>query len=77
MMHLTLCCEVHYSKIIQRILDSPENGDQRVLSGYASSCVFFICGFSIVTPLFSVTPILGMCLENSGVMLPKSRTEDT
>jgi hypothetical protein len=38
----------------------PENGDQRVLSGYAGSCVSFIYGFSSVTPLFSDTLILGM-----------------
>jgi hypothetical protein len=31
-----------------------------VLSGYASSCVPFIHGFGNVTPLFSVTPILGV-----------------
>jgi hypothetical protein len=33
-----------------------ENGDQRVLSGYASSYASFIYGFSSITPLFSVTP---------------------
>jgi hypothetical protein len=38
----------------------PENGDQRVLSGYASSCVSFVHGFGSVTPLFFVTPILGV-----------------
>jgi hypothetical protein len=37
-----------------------ENGDQRVLSGYASSCVSCIHGFVSITPLFFVTPILGV-----------------
>jgi hypothetical protein len=55
----------------------PENGDQRVLSSYASSCVSFIRDFDSVTPLFSVTPILGVWSENIGVMLSKSQTEDT
>jgi hypothetical protein len=55
----------------------PENGDKRVLSGYASSCVSFVRGFASVIPLFSVTLILGMWSENSGVMLPKSQIEDT
>jgi hypothetical protein len=27
----------------------PENGDQRVLSGYASFCVSFVCGFASIT----------------------------
>jgi hypothetical protein len=31
-----------------------------VLSDYTSSCVSFIRGFGSVTPLFSVTPILGV-----------------
>jgi hypothetical protein len=53
-----------------------ENGDQHVLSSYASSCISFICGFGSVTPLFSITPILGVWSENNGVMLPKSRTKD-
>jgi hypothetical protein len=38
----------------------PQNGDQRVLSGYYTSCVSFIHGFGSVTPLFSVTSILDM-----------------
>jgi hypothetical protein len=38
----------------------PKNGDQRVLSGYHSSYLSFIRGFSSVTMLFSVTPILGV-----------------
>jgi hypothetical protein len=38
----------------------PENGDQRELSGYASSCVSFIHGFGSVTLLFSGTPTLGV-----------------
>jgi hypothetical protein len=50
----------------------PKNGDQRVFPSYASSCVSFVHGFSSVTPLFSVTPILGVWSENSRVMLPKS-----
>jgi hypothetical protein len=55
----------------------PENGDQRVLFSYCSSCVSFVRGFSSVTPLFSGTPIFGVWLMNSGIMLPKSWTEDT
>jgi hypothetical protein len=55
----------------------PKDYYQRVLSGYASSCVSFIHGFGSVTLLFSVTPILGVWLKNSRVMLPKSWTEDT
>jgi hypothetical protein len=55
----------------------PENDNQRVLSGYASSCVSFIRSFGSVTPLFSVTPILGVWSENNGVMRPKSQMEDT
>jgi hypothetical protein len=54
-----------------------ENDDQHVLSGYTSSCVSFVRGFGSVTPLFSVTPILGVLSENGGVMLSKSRTKDT
>jgi hypothetical protein len=38
----------------------PGNGDQRVLSSYASSCVSFVRGFGSVTLLFSVISILGM-----------------
>jgi hypothetical protein len=37
-----------------------ENDDQCVLSDYTSSCVSFIRGFDSVTPLFSVTLILGV-----------------
>jgi hypothetical protein len=36
----------------------PQNGNQCVLSGYATSCVSFIHGFSTITPLFSITLIL-------------------
>jgi hypothetical protein len=54
-----------------------ENGDQHMLFGYASFCVSFIRGFNSVTPLFSVTPILGVWSENNVVMLPKSWTKDT
>jgi hypothetical protein len=43
-----------------------------VLSSYASSYVSFIRGLGSVIPLFSITPILGVSSENSGVMLPKS-----
>jgi hypothetical protein len=38
----------------------PENGDQRVLSGYASSCISFVRGFSSITLLFSGIPILAV-----------------
>jgi hypothetical protein len=38
----------------------PENGDQRVLSGYAGSCVPFIRDFGSITSLFFGTPILDM-----------------
>jgi hypothetical protein len=56
--HIKLCgasfhnCLAYFGK--------PKNGEQRALSGYASSCVSFVRGFGSVTPLFSVTPILGM-----------------
>jgi hypothetical protein len=55
----------------------PENSDQHVLSDYVSSCVSFFCGFGSLTPLFSITLILGVWLENNRVMLPKSQAEDT
>jgi hypothetical protein len=55
----------------------PENDDQHVLYGYASSCVSFIRGFYSVTLLFFVTPILDIWSKNNRVMLPKSWTEDT
>jgi hypothetical protein len=54
----------------------PENDDQYVSSGYAGSCVSFIHDFDSVTPLFSITSILGVRSENNGVMLQKSRTKD-
>jgi hypothetical protein len=60
MMHLTLSCDVHYFEIVQRIFGQSENDDQRVLFGYASSCVSFVRGFDSVTLLFSVTLILGV-----------------
>jgi hypothetical protein len=56
-MHLTLSCEVHRSRIIQRILDSLRMVTS-VLSNYTDSCVSFVYGFSSITPLFSGTPIL-------------------
>jgi hypothetical protein len=49
-----------------------ENGDQCVLSGYASSCVSFIHSVGSVTPLFSITQILDVWSENSRVMPLKS-----
>jgi hypothetical protein len=55
----------------------PENGDQRVLSSYASSYVSFIRSFGSVTPLFSGTQILGVWSKNNGVMLSKSWMKDT
>jgi hypothetical protein len=64
-----LNCPAHFRQ--------PENGDQCLLSNYASSCVSFIHGFGSVAPLFSNSPILGVWSENSGVMLPKSWTKDT
>jgi hypothetical protein len=73
--HIKLCgtsfwnCPAYFGQL--------ENGDQHVLSSCASSCVSFVCGFDSATPLFSVTSILGVWSENSGVMLPKSQTEDT
>jgi hypothetical protein len=54
-----------------------KNGDQRVLSGYSSSGVSVVRGFSGVTPLFSITPILDVWSENSRVMRSESWTEDT
>jgi hypothetical protein len=54
----------------------PENGDQRVLSGYTSFCVSFVHGFGSVTPLFSITPIFDVWSKNSGVILSKSWTEN-
>jgi hypothetical protein len=38
-----------------------------VLSGYASSCVSFIPCFGIVTPLFSVTPIMYDGFSDTGI----------
>jgi hypothetical protein len=32
----------------------------------------FVHGFDGITLLFSDAPVSGVCLENSGVMLPKS-----
>jgi hypothetical protein len=40
------------------------------------SCAF-IRGFDSITMLFSDAPVSGMCSENSGVMLPKSRMKHT
>jgi hypothetical protein len=40
------------------------------------SCTF-IRGFDGITLLFSDAPVSGVCSENSGVMLPKSRTKRT
>jgi hypothetical protein len=54
----------------------PENDDRCILSGVCL-CVSFIHDFSSVTLLFSDTPILSVWSVNSGVMLPKSRMEDT
>jgi hypothetical protein len=45
---------------LSSVFGQSENGDQRVLSSYASSCVSFVRGFDSVTPLFSVTSILGV-----------------
>jgi hypothetical protein len=42
----------------------------------SGSCVSFVHDFGSVTLLFSDTSILGVWLENSGVMLLKSRIED-
>jgi hypothetical protein len=48
----------------------PENGNLCL-------CVSSICNFVSVNMLFSDTPISGVWSENNGVMLPKSRLEDT
>jgi hypothetical protein len=40
------------------------------------SCTF-VRGFDGITLLFSDAPVSGMCLENNGVMLPKSQTKRT
>jgi hypothetical protein len=40
------------------------------------SCTF-IRGFDGITLLFFDAPVLGVCSENSGVMLPKSQTKRT
>jgi hypothetical protein len=37
----------------------------------SDSCMF-VRGFNDITMLFSDAPVLGVCSENSGVMLPKS-----
>jgi hypothetical protein len=41
-----------------------------------NSCTF-IHDFYGITLLFSDAPVLGMCSQNNGVMLPKSRTKRT
>jgi hypothetical protein len=53
-----------------------ENGDRYVVSGVCL-CVSFAHDFGSITQLFSDTPISGVWLKNSGVMLPKSWMEDT
>jgi hypothetical protein len=40
------------------------------------SCTF-VHGFDGITLLFSNAPVFGVCLENSGVMLPKSQMKCT
>jgi hypothetical protein len=40
------------------------------------SCTF-VRDFDIIILLFSGTPLTGVCSENSGVMLPKSRAKCT
>jgi hypothetical protein len=56
-MHLTLTCEMHDSRIVQRILDNPRIATiaYYLVSG---SCVSFIHDFGSVTLLFYATPIL-------------------
>jgi hypothetical protein len=44
-MHLTLSCEVHVLRNCLAYFGQPENGNESVLSGYASSCVYFVHGF--------------------------------
>jgi hypothetical protein len=40
------------------------------------SCTF-VHGYDGITLLFSDAPVLGVCSENNGVMLPKSRMKRT
>jgi hypothetical protein len=44
---------------------------------FGLSRVCFFLGFDSVNLLFSDTPVSGVCSENSGVMLPKSRAKCT
>jgi hypothetical protein len=69
---VNLC--VTHSGMMQLTLSfgQPKNDDQRMLSGYTGSCVYFVRGFGSVTPLFFITLILDVLLENSEIMLPKS-----
>ena len=73
--HLTFTCEmrspncpVHFGQL--------ENGSLCILFGM---CLVYVSArdFDSITQLFSDTPGSGVCSENSGVMLPKSRVERT
>jgi hypothetical protein len=58
-MHHTLSCEVHPSRIVQRILDSL-GMVTGVIYLVTLTRVSFVPGFSSVAQLFSVAPILGV-----------------
>jgi hypothetical protein len=74
MMHLALSCEVHRSRIFP--FGHPKNGGHCVHIWFLT-WVPTVHDFENVTPLFSVTPISDVWLENSKVMLPKLQTEGT
>jgi hypothetical protein len=39
--------------------------------------LMYVCGFDGIILLFSDAPVSGVCLENNGVMLPKSQMKRT
>jgi hypothetical protein len=61
-MLLILSCEVHRFQIVP--FGQPKNGGCCVHIWFLTR-VPSVCDFNSITPLFSVTPISGMCTENS------------
>jgi hypothetical protein len=74
MMHLTLSCEVHRSRIVP--FGHPENGGCCMHIWFLTR-VHSIHDFDSVTLMFSFTPISSVWSENNRVMLSKLWTEGT